>query len=381
MKKKQSGFTLLELLVCIAVITVLCGFIAVAGKRTKSSAIASICMNNLRQISIAMASYLNDNGTYPKGLPQNILKNQMSQYISSDLIFVCPADRMEQMDSYSQFYVYRNDNLSSVNYMLGCPRHRNDRLSISLFSMTNTQTNDIAKVIIDEVEIKPGASFVGKITLADGTEVTAGAEVLLIQSFWMEDGRLYTIIRVPAGVSGKVFVDAVPGIQLEVVTPALVAAVRGTSFSLDVGYYKKVPITRVKITDGSVLISPLDGKQMMSNNELVALGNRPFMMTTGMEKDVFGSAVKISKTPLKIFLDSLGEKIDKGVAHHKNMDRDKELFRWVSRYVNAGGSFYEIGGFASAPSTYEDGMNEEFELDNSGGGGGGGGAPWMPPGP
>lgn len=374
MRKKQSGFTLLELLIGIVVIVILCGLIAAAGRRTKSSAIASICMNNLRQISIAMATYLNDNGTYPKGLPQDILKNQLSRYISSDLIFICPVDRMEQTDSYSQFYVYRNDNLSSVNYMLGCPRHRNDQFSVNLFSMTNTQTNAVAKVIIDEVEIKPGASFMGKVTLADGTEVTAGAEVLLIQSFWMEDGRLYTIIRVPAGVSGNVSVDAVPGIQLEIVTPALVAAVRGTSFSLDVGYYKKVPITRVKITDGSVLISPLDGKQMMSNDELVSLGNRPFMMTAGMEKDVFGSAIIVNKTPIEIFLESLSKKIDKGIAHNKNMERDKELFRWISRYV--GEDFSGISWFSPAPQKYEDGINEEFELENTGMA-----APFMPPGP
>jgi prepilin-type N-terminal cleavage/methylation domain-containing protein len=58
------GFTLIELLVVIAVLSVLAMLLLPVLARGKESAINTKCINNLRQVGIALSLYVNDSGHY-----------------------------------------------------------------------------------------------------------------------------------------------------------------------------------------------------------------------------------------------------------------------------------------------------------------------------
>ncbi len=72
----SKGFTLVELLVAIAVIAILASLLLPGLSRAKQTANNVVCLNNLRQQGIALIMYVGDNGAYPPyavpQLPQSV---------------------------------------------------------------------------------------------------------------------------------------------------------------------------------------------------------------------------------------------------------------------------------------------------------------------
>ncbi|HWH68089.1 MAG TPA: prepilin-type N-terminal cleavage/methylation domain-containing protein, partial [Candidatus Sulfotelmatobacter sp.] len=62
---RPAGFTLMELLLVIAILGILAALLLPALSRAKARGYSAACKNHLRQIGLALGMYVSDSGRYP----------------------------------------------------------------------------------------------------------------------------------------------------------------------------------------------------------------------------------------------------------------------------------------------------------------------------
>jgi prepilin-type N-terminal cleavage/methylation domain-containing protein/prepilin-type processing-associated H-X9-DG protein len=139
MERARRGFTLLELLVVLAIIAVLVGLLVPAVQRVRESASRLRCLNNLKQLGLALHDYEGVQGAFPAGLAaptENV-------YTADHTAFTDLLPYIEQ-DSAYQLYHYDQPWSAPVNYqamavevrLFYCP---SNRISGSLDLRANAQ--------------------------------------------------------------------------------------------------------------------------------------------------------------------------------------------------------------------------------------------------
>src|ERR1019366_5528182 len=90
--KPAPGFTLLELLVVIAVISILASLLLPAISRSKLAATTISCLNNEKELGLALEMYADDNNDhYPPRALDN-WPNHLYPIYNNLKILICPAD-------------------------------------------------------------------------------------------------------------------------------------------------------------------------------------------------------------------------------------------------------------------------------------------------
>ena len=97
-QSKARGFTLLELVMVIAVILVLAALLLPVLQRAKARGQATTCMNNLRQLGLAASTYACDAGRFPGFLEWlygqsegDLSTGKLYPYLKSRTVYLCPT--------------------------------------------------------------------------------------------------------------------------------------------------------------------------------------------------------------------------------------------------------------------------------------------------
>lgn len=102
MRGQRSAFTLIEILVVLAIIGILAALLFPVFGRARENARRASCQSNLRQIGLGMEQYVSDyDESYPPEIvpltsPKVTFVTQLQPYLKNEQVFICPSGSLEE---------------------------------------------------------------------------------------------------------------------------------------------------------------------------------------------------------------------------------------------------------------------------------------------
>ncbi len=124
---RRRGFTLIELLVVIAIIAVLIALLLPAVQAAREAARRTQCVNNMKQMGLAIHNYLSANSTFPMGASAGIYDASMTYNVKQNLSLhagILPFLEQTQI-------------ANAMNYNWGCE----DSSTVICYIINSTATN------------------------------------------------------------------------------------------------------------------------------------------------------------------------------------------------------------------------------------------------
>ena len=130
--REQAGFTLIELMIVVAIIAILAGILIPNFVNARAQAQTSACESNLRSIATAMELTYADNQQYPYGSVPDALTVNNVAYLS-----VSPRDPADPNDG-KYTLIQEPSAPTGQGYIIVCP---GTHLSSTLQNLTSDGTN------------------------------------------------------------------------------------------------------------------------------------------------------------------------------------------------------------------------------------------------
>src|SRR5579884_4004748 len=128
-RRARGGFTLVELLVVVAIIGTLLGLLLPAVQKVREAANRMKCTNNLRQLGLALHNYHGDHDGFPPGLVSS--SGNVSDAEATGFTYLLPY--LEQDNTYRLYHFadpwYDLDNSQAVGTsvrLFYCPSNRQE---------------------------------------------------------------------------------------------------------------------------------------------------------------------------------------------------------------------------------------------------------------
>lgn len=223
-KGKRKSFSLLEILLVVGIAIILLGILIPVLKRGKDKTKELACINNLRNLSLAIQTYKNECGVYPHG----DLSSGLRKYLPEGQdIYACPSNG----EFYDNYYVAREGDDEDL-YIIGCPLHA----VVNYTPGKGTRTFQTGRILHNGEVVTAGSEVTdGELEFEDGSTASLTGTATIVTSFRTMAGKLYTILRVLEAYGDTNITVEVPenqGSKFEVVTPAAIAGVAGTKFHI-----------------------------------------------------------------------------------------------------------------------------------------------------
>ena len=116
-RASQAGFTLVEMMVVVAIIAVLVAVLVPNFMRARAQAQTSSCMMNLKSIATALELYQTDNAQYPTASKTSVNSNDSNLFPYINQVPVDPAAAKNAFYEYST----TNPTAGNASYSIICP--------------------------------------------------------------------------------------------------------------------------------------------------------------------------------------------------------------------------------------------------------------------
>ena len=289
----RGGFTLVQILLVIALFGVLAAFLFPVLGRAKASAQRQKCDVKLKSIALALDAWKQERSTYPDKLEDL----QVDGFLNDPESLHCPRDPRPN-GSYNDYYTVRAPRDAGELPVVTCPFHedfgggnqaRLGRFTTQFATRPATLTSGNGVRVFhpgkttgidgfagmalrggDLIEMR--ASGRATITFADTSTAVlqGGSKMTVLQSF--VDGQssapLYTLVR---QIRGDVTYTVNHGSRFDVATPAATAGARGTKFQIIVDDSEPANHTKLYVFDGKVVFTDRKKTGLVPNGEWVGV--------------------------------------------------------------------------------------------------------------